>query len=51
LINLIKKLKLIFFLFLGEADLDREFFLPSTTFIGGQEKKLSLQEIIKRLEV
>ncbi|XP_076980756.1 2-oxoglutarate dehydrogenase-like, mitochondrial isoform X4 [Tamandua tetradactyla] len=35
---------------LGEADLDKEFHLPTTTFIGGSENTLSLREIIRRLE-
>ncbi|XP_046478917.1 2-oxoglutarate dehydrogenase complex component E1 isoform X4 [Neodiprion pinetum] len=33
-----------------EADMDRVFKLPSTTFIGGKEKSLPLREILKRLE-
>lgn len=36
---------------LQEADLDKEFQLPTTTFIGGSENTLSLREIIRRLEV
>lgn len=36
---------------LREADLDKEFQLPTTTFIGGSENTLSLREIIRRLEV
>uniref|UniRef100_A0A8C8ZCK1 2-oxoglutarate dehydrogenase-like, mitochondrial n=1 Tax=Prolemur simus TaxID=1328070 RepID=A0A8C8ZCK1_PROSS len=35
---------------LQEADLDKEFQLPTTTFIGGSESTLSLREIIRRLE-
>ncbi|PNF19902.1 2-oxoglutarate dehydrogenase, mitochondrial [Cryptotermes secundus] len=35
---------------LDEADMDRVFKLPSTTFIGGKEKALSLREILRRLE-
>uniref|UniRef100_M3Z999 oxoglutarate dehydrogenase (succinyl-transferring) n=1 Tax=Nomascus leucogenys TaxID=61853 RepID=M3Z999_NOMLE len=35
---------------LQEADLDKEFQLPTTTFIGGSENTLSLREIIRRLE-
>ncbi|XP_018915993.1 2-oxoglutarate dehydrogenase complex component E1 isoform X2 [Bemisia tabaci] len=35
---------------LEEADMDRVFKLPSTTFIGGKEQALSLREILKRLE-
>lgn len=35
---------------LREADLDKEFQLPTTTFIGGSEHTLSLREIIRRLE-
>ena len=31
-------------------DLDTVFQLPKTTFIGGEEKSLSLKEIISRLE-
>ncbi|CAF4565166.1 unnamed protein product [Rotaria socialis] len=34
----------------SEADLDRKFALPPITFIGGQEKALTLREIIRRLE-
>uniref|UniRef100_A0A336L8K4 2-oxoglutarate dehydrogenase, mitochondrial n=1 Tax=Culicoides sonorensis TaxID=179676 RepID=A0A336L8K4_CULSO len=33
-----------------EADMDRVFKLPSTTFIGGKEKFLPLREILNRLE-
>ncbi|XP_062541628.1 2-oxoglutarate dehydrogenase complex component E1-like isoform X2 [Armigeres subalbatus] len=33
-----------------EADMDRVFKLPSTTFIGGKEKFLPLREILSRLE-
>ncbi|XP_058835200.1 2-oxoglutarate dehydrogenase complex component E1 isoform X3 [Topomyia yanbarensis] len=33
-----------------EADMDRMFKLPSTTFIGGKEKFLPLREILSRLE-
>ncbi|XP_039294155.1 2-oxoglutarate dehydrogenase, mitochondrial [Nilaparvata lugens] len=33
-----------------EADMDRTFKLPSTTFIGGKEKSLTLREILRRLE-
>lgn len=38
---------------LGEKDLDRKFYLPddSVTYIGGEEKTLTLREIIRRLEV
>lgn len=35
---------------LDEKDMDREFKLPSTTFIGGSQNVLSLREILKRLE-
>ncbi|KAK2098296.1 hypothetical protein P7K49_023747 [Saguinus oedipus] len=35
---------------LQETDLDKEFQLPTTTFIGGSENTLSLREIIRRLE-
>ena len=31
-------------------DLDTVFQLPKTTFVGGEEKSLSLKEIISRLE-
>ncbi|XP_052689627.1 2-oxoglutarate dehydrogenase complex component E1-like isoform X1 [Crassostrea angulata] len=36
----------------GEKDLDRKFYLPddSVTYIGGEEKSLTLREIIRRLE-
>ncbi|XP_075233720.1 oxoglutarate dehydrogenase Nc73EF isoform X8 [Lycorma delicatula] len=33
-----------------EADMDRTFKLPSTTFIGGKDKALTLREILRRLE-
>ena len=33
-----------------QQDLDTAFQLPKTTFIGGDEKSLSLKEIISRLE-
>ncbi|XP_068217315.1 2-oxoglutarate dehydrogenase-like, mitochondrial isoform X2 [Palaemon carinicauda] len=33
-----------------EGDLDRSFTLPMSTFIGGNEKTMTLREIIKRLE-
>lgn len=33
-----------------EGDMERVFKLPSTTFIGGKEKFLSLREILNRLE-
>uniref|UniRef100_A0AC35TYH7 Oxoglutarate dehydrogenase (succinyl-transferring) n=1 Tax=Rhabditophanes sp. KR3021 TaxID=114890 RepID=A0AC35TYH7_9BILA len=33
-----------------EADLDRTFLLPPTTYIGGQEKSLTLRQIIERLK-
>ncbi|KAF6110441.1 oxoglutarate dehydrogenase L [Phyllostomus discolor] len=36
---------------LREADLDKEFQLPTTTFIGGSEHTLSLREIIRCLEM
>ncbi|XP_060516613.1 2-oxoglutarate dehydrogenase complex component E1 isoform X5 [Cylas formicarius] len=36
---------------LDETDMDRVFKLPSTTFIGGQEKSLPLREILRRLEL
>ena len=35
---------------IGEADLDRVFTLPESTFIGGGQKELPLREIIKRLQ-
>lgn len=34
-----------------EQDLDREFLLPPSTFIGGERKALPLREIINRLKV
>ncbi|XP_073843851.1 2-oxoglutarate dehydrogenase complex component E1-like isoform X4 [Musca autumnalis] len=34
----------------GEQDMERQFKLPSTTFIGGDEKQLPLREILNRLE-
>ena len=34
-----------------ERDLDRNFQLPPTTYIGGTETQLTLREIMKRLEV
>jgi hypothetical protein len=34
----------------AEADMDTVYQLPSTTFIGGEEKALPLREIISRLE-
>ncbi|XP_066157508.1 2-oxoglutarate dehydrogenase complex component E1 isoform X3 [Euwallacea fornicatus] len=34
-----------------ETDMDRVFKLPSTTFIGGNEKSLPLREILRRLEL
>lgn len=36
---------------LEDADMNRVFKLPSTTFIGGGEKALPLREILKRLEL
>lgn len=33
-----------------EADMDRVFKLPNTTFIGGKDKSLTLREILNRLE-
>lgn len=36
---------------LSDADLDRQFLLPPTTYIGGDEKILSLREIVNRLKV
>lgn len=38
------------FIISDEADMDRVFKLPSTTFIGGKEKSLTLREILRRLE-
>ncbi|XP_053307215.1 2-oxoglutarate dehydrogenase-like, mitochondrial isoform X2 [Spea bombifrons] len=35
---------------LHEADLDKVFRLPTTTYVGGNESALSLREIIRRLE-
>ena len=40
-----------FFLFTGEADLDKVFQLPNTTYIGGNTDVLTLREIVSRLEV
>ncbi|KAK6011828.1 hypothetical protein OSTOST_23074, partial [Ostertagia ostertagi] len=34
----------------GERDLDREFLLPPTTFIGGEKQVLPLKEIVRRLK-
>ncbi|ETN77778.1 oxoglutarate dehydrogenase (succinyl-transferring), E1 component [Necator americanus] len=34
----------------GERDLDREFLLPPTTFIGGEKSSLTLREILHRLK-
>merc|ERR1719289_522977 len=34
----------------SEADLDKVYQLPKTTFIGGEEKSLPLREIVARLE-
>ncbi|XP_055379071.1 2-oxoglutarate dehydrogenase complex component E1 isoform X2 [Condylostylus longicornis] len=36
--------------YFGEQDMERQFKLPSTTFIGGDEKALPLKEILNRLE-
>jgi 2-oxoglutarate dehydrogenase E1 component len=33
----------------SEADLNREFRLPATTFIGGDQKRLKLREVLNRL--
>jgi 2-oxoglutarate dehydrogenase complex dehydrogenase (E1) component-like enzyme len=33
-----------------EADMERVFKLPATTFIGEKERQLPLKEILKRLE-
>lgn len=35
----------------SDRDLDREFTLPMTTFIGGEKPSLTLREIIARLNV
>lgn len=35
---------------IDESDMDRVFKLPSTTFIGGKDKSLTLREILTRLE-
>ncbi|GMS95707.1 hypothetical protein PENTCL1PPCAC_17881, partial [Pristionchus entomophagus] len=35
---------------LSDADLDRQFLLPPTTYIGGEEKILTLREIVNRLK-
>ena len=40
-----------FFFLTGEADLDKVFQLPNTTFIGGNTDVLTLREIVSRLEV
>ena len=37
--------------FTGEADLDKVFQLPNTTYIGGNTDVLTLREIVSRLEV
>ncbi|VDM71573.1 unnamed protein product, partial [Strongylus vulgaris] len=34
----------------GERDLDKEFVLPPTTFIGGEKPSLTLREILHRLK-
>lgn len=39
------------FFFTGEADLDKVFQLPNTTYIGGNTDVLTLREIVTRLEV
>lgn len=36
---------------LTEGDMDREFYLPMSTFIGGEQSKLTLREIVSRLKV
>ena len=38
-------------LFSGEVDNDMEFYLPNSTYIGGERHKLTLREIKKCLEV
>nr|KAF6277427.1 oxoglutarate dehydrogenase L [Myotis myotis] len=48
--DLITSIDKLAFYDLREADLDKEFQLPTTTFIGGSEHTLSLREIIQRLE-
>ena len=40
-----------FFHYIGEADLDKVFQLPNTTYIGGNTDVLTLREIVNRLEV
>jgi 2-oxoglutarate dehydrogenase E1 component len=45
-----RELELEFYGF-NEQDLDREFLLPPTTFIGGDRATLTLREIIDRLKV
>ncbi|VDD86985.1 unnamed protein product [Enterobius vermicularis] len=35
---------------LTEGDMDREFYLPMSTFIGGEQSKLTLREIVSRLK-
>ncbi|CAH1388602.1 unnamed protein product [Nezara viridula] len=36
--------------YFNDADMDRVFKLPSTTFIGGKERSLKLRDILKRLQ-
>lgn len=36
---------------LTDADMDKEFLLPMSTFIGGNKKSLKLKDIISRLKV
>lgn len=36
---------------LTDADMDKEFLLPMSTFIGGDKKSLKLKDIISRLKV
>ncbi|XP_053307214.1 2-oxoglutarate dehydrogenase-like, mitochondrial isoform X1 [Spea bombifrons] len=48
--DLITTLDKLGFYGLHEADLDKVFRLPTTTYVGGNESALSLREIIRRLE-
>lgn len=40
-----------FLMMVDDADMDRVFKLPSTTFIGGKDTSLPLREILRRLEL
>lgn len=35
----------------SEADMDKEFLLPMSTFIGGEKNSMKLRDIIDRLKV